>query len=104
MTQLTPRLGPYMGITRDEKRGRYRLVMYNAYNAFGLIGTEFNGIAVLDDKRRQVLCDNLGVGLPSFRQTAMMDDLLQCTAERFANLINCAPRARYTITAEEVTE
>ena len=103
MTTLTPRLGPYMGVTRDEKRGRYRLIKYNAYNAFGLIGTEYNGIAVLDDRLRAVLTDNLGVGLPSFRQDSLLDDLLECTPECFAGLINASPRARYTITPEEVT-
>ena len=103
MTQLTPRLGPYMGILRDEKRGRYRLALYCAYNAGGLIGSEYNGIVVLDDKNKCVVADNLGVGLPAFRQQSMLDDLLKCTAERFAGIINCAPRARFTITPEEVT-
>ena len=103
MTQLTPRLGPYMGILRDEKRGRYRLALYCAYNAGGLIGSEYNGIVVLDDKDRCVVVDNLAVGEPQWRQAALIDSLLKCSPEQFAHTINEAPRARFTITAKEVT-
>jgi hypothetical protein len=39
-----PSEGPYVGISRDQivKKGknRYRLLLYGAYNAFGLIGSE----------------------------------------------------------------
>lgn len=103
MTQLTPRLGPYMGILRDEKRGRYRLALYCAYNAGGLIGSEYNGIVVLDDKDHCVVADNIAVGKPQSDQTSIMSYLLKCSAKEFAKLINDAPRARFTITPSEVT-
>lgn len=103
MTQLTPRLGPYMGILRDEKRGRYRLALYCAYNAGGLIGSEYNGIVVLDDKDRCVVADNLGVGRNQIKQSDILDSLLACTPAQFAEYINNAPRARFTITPSEVT-
>jgi hypothetical protein len=92
-----------MGISRDEKRGRYRLALYNAYNACGLIGTEYNGIVVLDDKDRCVVVDNLAVGEPQSDQTSIMSYLLKCSAKDFAKLVNDAPRARFTITPDEVT-
>ena len=92
-----------MGILRDEKRGRYRLVMYCAYNAGGLIGSEYNGIAVLDDKDRCVVADNIGVGKPQGDQTSLMSYLLKCSAKEFAYRINNEPRARFNITPEEVT-
>ena len=103
MTQLTPTLGPYMGILRDEKRGRYRLALYCAYNAGGLIGSEYNGIVVLDDTNKCVVADNLGVGLPQSDQTSLMSYMLKCSPKEFAKFINDAPRARFTITPNEVT-
>lgn len=103
MIQLTPRLGPYMGILRDEKRGRYRLVMYCAYNAGGLIGSEYNGIAVLDDKDRCVVADNIGRGMGTTYQTDVLEYLLKCSPSEFAHTVNSASRARFNITPEEVT-
>lgn len=103
MTQLTPTLGPYMGILRDEKRGRYRLALYCAYNAGGLIGSEYNGIVVLDDKNMCIVADNLAVGEPQWRQAALIDSLLKCSPEQFAHTINGAPRVRFTIKPDEVT-
>ena len=103
MTQLTPRLGPYMGILRDEKRGRYQLALYCAYNAGGLIGSEYNGIVVLDDKDRCVVVDNLAVGEPQWRQAALLDSMIKCSPEQFAHTVNSASRARLHITPDEVT-
>jgi hypothetical protein len=56
-------LGPYMYVSRDEQKqfpevGRtFRVILYGAFNAMGLIGTESNGIAVLDDTSRFVVLD-----------------------------------------------
>jgi len=54
-------VGQYTMVSRDEsvKFGdrSFRVVLYGAYNAMGLIGTEHNGIAVLDEDRMQVVLD-----------------------------------------------
>jgi len=64
-------VGPFMGVGFDKRvtfncrnksgpRTRtFRIITYQAYNAFGLIGPEFNGVAVLDEDQKQVLCDNI---------------------------------------------
>lgn len=55
-------VGPFMGVTLDktvefEGHGKFRVIMYRAYNAHGLIGTENNGVAVLDEDQMDVVCD-----------------------------------------------
>lgn len=59
-------IGPYTGVTHDRTKtypnGRtLRLLAYEAYNANGLIGSEYNGVAILDEDRLTVICDNIGV-------------------------------------------
>ena len=97
MAQLTPRLGPYMGVTRDEKRGKLRFVMYNAYNAYGLIGTEYNGIAVLNDEERNVVTDNLAVGESQTAKEALFNRLLKCPKATLLDIINTSNRNRYEL-------
>ena len=59
-----PRIGPFMGV-QNQKKVTYKnnrtllFVLYAAYNACGLIGSEFNGIAILDEDNKCVICDNL---------------------------------------------
>ena len=54
-------VGQYTMVAKDQslKFGNrsFRVLLYGAYNAMGLIGTEKNGIAVLDEDRRQVVLD-----------------------------------------------
>ena len=38
---------------------KFRLLLYGAYNACGLIGSEYNGVAVLDEYARNVVADNI---------------------------------------------
>lgn len=56
-----PSLGQYVGVSHRHDRtvGRSKLVVavYGAENAMGLIGSEYNGIVVLDDTKKQVLLD-----------------------------------------------
>jgi len=51
-----PNVGPYMGVSFDQvtvkkaRRGaerRFRIIVYGAYNAFGLIGSEENGLSLI---------------------------------------------------------
>lgn len=64
-------------LTIDGKDVRLYLMLYGAYNAYGLIGPEFNGIAILNDTRKTVVLDGAfaegygwypGYGGPSERQ------------------------------------
>ena len=58
---LNSRLGNYVGVTtiahRTVEGTKYLTALYGAYNAMGLIGSECNGIVVLDDTNRQVVLD-----------------------------------------------
>lgn len=61
---------PFMGVhksydvTKEYKDAqgnprKLRFFIYQAYNAMGLIGTENNGIAVVDENLKKVLCDQI---------------------------------------------
>ena len=60
-------IGPFTGIAFDAQRQvlvngavrRFRIVAYEAYNACGLIGPEQNGVAVLDEDHKAIVCDQL---------------------------------------------
>lgn len=105
-----PRLGPYMGITRDKtvkfrvgrKARSFRIIIFGAYNAYGLIGPEHNGLAVLDEDNRSVLCDRIaeessGYFGPSKRQLECFDNLTAMPWGEFRELINAHDRSRYRI-------
>lgn len=106
MMDMSKCVGPFVGVCRDATRtfsnGRsFRFVLYGAYNAFGLIGPEKNGIAVLDEDNRQVVCDEIsradsGYYGPTAQQLKAFDDL---TGEDFSyedlkRLVNESSRAR----------
>lgn len=102
-----PRVGPYMGVSHDVTRGRYRLMVYGAYNAFGLIGSEHNGIAVLDNQDMCVVADRLfqqdsGYYGPSQRQLDALRFLQTCTPDQFCAAINESGRNRHDVTADTV--
>lgn len=110
---IFPRLGPYMGVTRDKvvtfkinrKYSRsFRVIVYGAYNAMGLIGSEHNGIAVLDEDNRAIVCDRIaeedsGYFGPSKRQLELFDDIAKLSWPAFRDYINesCAHRLRNKI-------
>lgn len=87
---------------------RFWVLLHGAYNAYGLIGTEFNGVAVLDADRRLVLADELAPraslgwyegtgGSPSPAQLETFKHLTTCSWNQFRNTINCSGRNRYTL-------
>jgi hypothetical protein len=99
-------VGPFMGVTKDkvvEKGGRkFRLVLYGAYNAFGLIGSECNGIAVLDEDRKEVVLDEeakipSGYYGPSESQKKRFKEIRTMTWEDFRAWVNAHPRRRHEI-------
>lgn len=100
-------VGPYVGVTKDEIRdfkehGKFRLLIYGAYNAHGLIGSECNGICVLDENKKAVLADELvkastGYFGPSEQQVKTFEDLMNCPWVKFRACVNKSGRARYQI-------
>ena len=105
---LEPQVGPYVGVQADialsfPGEGRnFRLLLYGAYNAMGLIGSECNGIAVLDEEKVQVLCDEIhkelsGWGGPSEGQWGTLKEMAKMPWPDFQSFINEHPRHRYEI-------
>ena len=106
MIDMSKQVGPFVGVSFDATRtfsnGRsFRFVVYGAYNAFGLIGSEKNGVAILDNDALTVVVDELEQGAsgyygPSAEQKALFD---RVTSESFAYedlcaLVNVSDRAR----------
>ena len=105
-----PSVGPYMGVTVDKKitfkagrkKRNFRVILYGAFNAYGLIGPEKNGIAILDEDNRAVLCDELeressGYFGPSKTQFHRLVEILKMSWPDFQDLVNNSGRNRYTI-------
>ncbi len=102
-----PKVGPYMGIQADEVKTlddgrRFRIILYGAYNAMGLIGSECNGIAILDEDQRLVLCDGIaqmdtGYFGASQGQRGVHDLLVGMNDSAFVAFVNTHPRSRYQI-------
>jgi hypothetical protein len=100
-------LGPYVSVTRDTVRKfsngeSFRVIVFGAYNAFGLIGSEFNGIAVFNENEKNVVADCIGREAsgyfgPSDKQIALFDKLASCRLDTFRKLVNQADRLRYSI-------
>ena len=106
MTFHTTQAGPFMCVTRDEVlrfgTRKYRLVLYQAYNALGLIGYENNGIGVLDEQTKQVLLDqemclSSGYYGNSHEQQQRFDEIKAMSWEEFQTWVNSHPKRRYTI-------
>ena len=98
-----PSVGPYVGVSKDTIRpDGFRVLVYGAYNAMGLIGSEYNGIAVLDENKKAVVTDNLGRETsgycgPSVAQLEFFDQLVAMPTDEFKRQINMSARLRYEI-------
>jgi hypothetical protein len=74
----------------------YLVGIAGAYNAYGLIGPEHNGIFILDDTNKQVILDrdteiSSGYHGPSQAQWNRLKELMTCSAKAFlAELTNNA--------------
>jgi len=68
--------------------------VYGGYNAYGLIGTEHNGVAVLvEEPVKTVLIQELrGTGScsygPTKEQTALAEQLISCSDQDFIDIIS----------------
>ncbi len=78
----------------------YIVGIAGAYNAFGLIGTEQNGIFILDDTNKAVVLDrdtesrNGGYNGPSQAQWDRLEQLMTCPAKAFYTELLTNPRSR----------
>lgn len=101
---------PYMGVQLDktttfdtpEGTRTFRFITYQAYNAYGLIGSEYNGVAILDEDRKQVLCDEIAHQTTGWfganpYQIKMADELIGMSWEDFKQFVNANERRRYNI-------
>lgn len=111
MHQYQKTVGPYCFVSRDESRTfetpegprTFRFVCYGAYNALGLIGSECNGIAVLDEDRMSVLCDEIHKALSGYHQPTLearefLAEVQSCDWATFKDFINTNERTRYQLT------
>jgi hypothetical protein len=106
MSLATKNVSPFTGVEFDQTitlNGRtFRVLTYQAYNAFGLIGPEKNGIAILNDDDRDVVMDEhfrqssgyFGVGA---KVVAEAKRICAMGWEEFQALCNNSPRSRYAI-------
>jgi hypothetical protein len=99
-------VGQYTMVSRDSalKFGNrtFRVVLYGAYNSMGLIGSENNGIAVLDEDRMQVVLDghfreDTGAYGPSESQTKEWLRICLMGAEEFVEFCNSHECAREAV-------
>lgn len=102
-------VGQYTMVARDKtlKFGTrtFRVVLYGAYNAMGLIGTEHNGIAVLDEDSMQVVLDghcpqDTGSFGPNDFQTAEWTRICGLSGGEFVEFCNSHPMSREEISLE----
>jgi len=107
MFNTNQNIGPYTSVSCEIKRtfkghGEYRIAIYGAYNAYGLIGPEKNGLVVLDETKRAVLCDEIekadsGYFGPTKGQYEAMAAFKAMKWPEFREFINTHNRARYSI-------
>jgi len=101
---------PYMGVsfdkyaTFDTPTGyrKFRIIVYQAYNAYGLIGPEMNGVAIFDDDSRSVLCDGIckqqtGYFGASPLQIKTADGLIGMDWENFKYFVNNQKSKRHDL-------
>lgn len=101
---IANRIGNYMhadGAARRYKIGSnvYVIGIAGAYNAYGLIGSEHNGIFILDDTNKEVILDrhmpiSSGYNGPSKEQWAEFGRIANLEFAAFKNFCKNHPRFR----------
>lgn len=91
-------IGNYIYSHPLKRVGRYIVGIADAYNAFGLIGPEHNGVFVLDDEDKCVVCDQIdkqssGYFGPSDTQKIMLETLSKRSEEKLLEF--CRTHGRY---------
>lgn len=112
VTGLVPKnLLPFMGVQFDKtvsfkEKGqsprKFRVITYQAYNALGLIGSECNGVAILDEDKKLVLCDEIlkqdtGWFGASDAQVAEATRICFLPWKEFQAFVNTHPRTRHKV-------
>jgi hypothetical protein len=92
--------------------GRVFIVMlHGAYNARGLIGSECNGLGILDDTKKQVLLAEhmnaptgwyTGFGGPTNEQIAELERVVAMEWDEFVEFVNTNRKARYKINTSPI--
>lgn len=99
-------VGQYVGVQADSTKVvagvSYRVIVYGAYNALGLIGSECNGIAVLNETDCNVVLDedtkeSSGYFGASERQMRRWKEIMEMDESAFVAFVNGHKRARYEI-------
>lgn len=99
-------IGPYTRVAYDEKRmyrgTEFRIVVYGAYNAMGLVGSEVNGIVVLREDPPDVIADEIACdpsANPNSRskQIELAKTILVMNDDEFQSFVNSQKRLRFTI-------
>lgn len=94
---------PFMDVTHERTRtlgsAHLKLFIYGAYNAFGLIGSECNGIAIVDEDRKCVVCDEIaqattGYFGPTPHQVEELERLVVLPDGELARELLSSPRLR----------
>lgn len=87
-----------VGPASPNDRGKYRLFVSNAFNAMGLIGTEHNGIVILDECRKQVVLDRHAEAAPGMggcqQQLDELERLIGLPDDEFVEFMRSHPRCR----------
>jgi hypothetical protein len=98
----------FAGVGEGGKARTFIVLLHGAYNAMGLIGTECNGVAVLDKDRASVLADRLAPasslgwyggsgGAPTAAQLEVFEAICSEPWAAFRTRINHSKRNRYCI-------
>lgn len=98
---MNHRIGNYMYQSPEylKKKGRWIIGIAAAYNAGGLIGSEHNGIFILDNTAKKVVLDkhliiDSGYHGPSAAQKTELERLAALPPTEFLDFIQAHPRAR----------
>lgn len=103
---MTSRVGPFVGVSMDQivKHGkrRFRIILCGGYSAFGLIGSEINNVAVLDEDSKCVLLDgecgiSSGYYGASEEQHKRFKEVVEMKWPEFRKFVNGHPRKRMEI-------
>lgn len=113
MTNIGGRLGQFHYNPTHEPQERiigdvtFKIGISTALNAFGLIGTEYNGIFIVDDTNKAVVLDNHVMGTsggfgPYPKQIAEFDRLLALSDVDFLAFIKGHPNLRPYVYLPEI--
>lgn len=104
MSDISYQIGPFHFAHEDDCKAKtfnsedggkrsFKVVLSTAYNA-GIVGSEMNGVAVLDDDNRQVLFDCGPVAYNKTAQKMLFTQLMDADWPTFCGLVKQQSRYR----------